>query len=384
MARLSSRECAVHGKIRRSEISAMCRRGRTDLYSVATECEGDVMTSLVSVVVTAYNHGPYIQETLRSVFAQTYSNFEVIVVDDGSTDDTSTKLQAVKDRILYVYQENQGVASSRNTGIQKTKGEFIALLDGDDLWEPEKLAIQTESLERSPRAGFAAVNGQEFDQHGVTGPQLVDRELIEWLASIECGPQGKDLSGSCYRLFLIRNRIATVSQVMFPRSVLERVGPSDSSFRTGSDYDLYLRILKDYELVVINESLTRWRYLPSSASGPREMRMLRWMEDDIKVLTKHLTLATAEDQVLLSNVIRAKRSSVRYKQDCHYVESIRDLDNCRPTDFTSKFRASCRLIAILKKRNVPIAMVISYLGGLWLPRRWVNLLRPRINKVLLR
>jgi glycosyltransferase involved in cell wall biosynthesis len=340
------------------------------------------MPPLVSVVVTAYNHGRYIQETLRSVFAQTYPHFEVIVVDDGSTDDTSTKLQAFNDRIFYVHQENQGVAASRNTGVQKARGEFIALLDGDDLWEPGKLAIQIESLKRSPRAGFAAVNGQEFDQHGVTGRQLVDRELLEWLASSTCGPHGKELSGSCYRLFLVFNRISTVSQVMFPRSVLDRVGPSDSSFRTGSDYDLYLRILKDHDIVVINESLTRWRYLPSSASGPREMRLLRWMEDDIKVLTKHLTLATAEDRVLVSNEIRRISASVRFMQDCHYVESIRGLGDRRPKDFVSKAKASYRLIAILKKRSVPITIVISYLGGLWLPRKWVNLLHPRINKVL--
>jgi len=342
------------------------------------------MTPLVSVVVSAYNHGRYIQETLRSVFAQTYSNFEVIVVDDGSTDDTATKLQAFNDRILYVHQENQGVAGSRNTGIQKARGEFIALLDGDDLWEPGKLAIQTEALERSPRAGLAAVNGLEFDQHGVIRTQLIDRELIEWLASNKCGPPCKYLSGSCYKLFLINNRITTVSQVMFPRVVLEKVGPSDTSFVTGSDCDLYLRILRNHDIVIINESLARWRYLPSSASGPREMRSLRYLEEDIKVLTKHLTLANAEDRVLVSNVIRTKSISLRFKQDCHYVESIRGLGDRRPKDLISKARVSCRLIAILKKRSVPITMVISYLGCLWLPLRWENMLRPRINKVLLR
>jgi glycosyltransferase involved in cell wall biosynthesis len=340
------------------------------------------MTPLVSVVVTAYNHGRYIQETLRSVFAQTYSNFEVIVVDDGSTDDTSTKILAFNDRILYVHQENQGVAASRNTGVQKAKGEFIALLDGDDLWEPGKLAIQMEALERSPRAGFVAVNGQEFDQQGATGTQLVDRELLEWLASSKCESQGKYLSGLCYRLFLVGNRIATVSQVMFPRSVLESVGPSDNSFRTSSDYDLYLRILKDHAIVVINESLTRWRYLPSSASGPREIRSLRYMEDDIKVLTKHLTQANVEDRVLVSNMIQVKNKSLRFKQDCHSLESIRGLGDQRPKDFASKVRASCRLIGILKTKSVPITMVVSYLVGLWLPRAWVCTLRPRIDKIL--
>jgi|CXWL01.1.fsa_nt_gi glycosyltransferase involved in cell wall biosynthesis len=340
------------------------------------------MRPLVSVVVTAYNHGRFIQETLCSVFAQTYPNFEVVVVDDGSTDDTATKLKAFKDRILYVHQENQGVAASRNTGVQKARGEFIALLDGDDLWEPGKLAIQTKALEESPQAGFAAVNGQEFDLHGVTNTMLLDRELLEWLTPGKYESQGKYLSGSCYRLFLIGNRICTVSQVMFPRAVLENVGPSDSNFRTGSDYDLYLRILKDHDIVVINEPLTRWRYSPSSASGPREIRSLRWMEDDIKILTKHLTLANAEDRVLLSNMIQTKNSSLRFKQDCYYVESIRGLGDRRPKEFVSKARASCRLIAILKKRSVPIAIVISYLVGLWLPRKWVNMVHPRINMVL--
>ena len=340
------------------------------------------MTPLVSVVVTTYNHGRYIQETLRSVFAQTYSNFEVIVVDDGSTDDTSTKLRAFKDQILYVHQENQGVAASRNTGIQQARGEFIALLDGDDLWEPGKLAIQTKALEESPRAGFAAVNGQEFDPHGVTGPQLVDPELLEWLASSRCGPQGKYLSGSCYRLFLIRNRISTVSQVIFPRAVLERVGPSVSSFRIGSDYDLYLRILKGHDLVVIDESLTRYRILSSSASGPREMRFLRWMEEDIKVLTKHLALANTEDRVLMSNVIRTKSISLRARKDRHYVESIRDLGGRLPEGFVSKAKASCRLIDLLNKKSAPITMVITCLGGLWLPRAWVNMLRSIITKAV--
>jgi hypothetical protein len=106
------------------------------------------------------------------------------------------------------------------------------------------------------------------------------------------------------------------------------------------------------------------------------------MGDDIKVLTKHLTLANAEDQVLVSNVIRTKSSSLRFNQYCHDVESIRGLGDRRPKDFASKAKASCRLIALLNKRSVPITIVISYLASLWLPQRCVKKLRPRIDKIL--
>src|SRR3989442_14831209 len=112
------------------------------------------MNPLVSVVVTTYNQAPYIHQALQSVFDQTYPNFEVIVVDDGSTDDTPTKLGPFMDRIVYVCHENQGIAASRNAGIQKAKGEFIALLDGDDLWELGKLAIQVGALRRFQSAGL--------------------------------------------------------------------------------------------------------------------------------------------------------------------------------------------------------------------------------------
>src|SRR5437879_2984735 len=133
------------------------------------------MNPLVSVVVTTYNQAPYIQQTLQSVFDQTYPNFEVIVVDDGSTDDTPTKLGPFMDRIVSVRQENQGIAASRNSGIQKAKGEFIALLDGDDLWDPEKLAVQIGAAQRHPHTGLIAVDGVMFGEDGILRNVLLGR-----------------------------------------------------------------------------------------------------------------------------------------------------------------------------------------------------------------
>ncbi len=98
----------------------------------------------VSVVVTTYNQARYIAETIESVLAQTHAPREIIVVDDGSTDETPSITARFGDRITCIRQKNQGIAGSRNAGIRRASGELIAFLDGDDLWEPGKLAAQVD------------------------------------------------------------------------------------------------------------------------------------------------------------------------------------------------------------------------------------------------
>ena len=111
----------------------------------------------ISVVIPAYNHGRFLREAIDSVLAQTYAPLEIIVVDDGSTDDTEQIVRSYGDRVRYIRQQNAGVGAARNNGIANARGEYVAFLDSDDLWLPEKLAVQVEYMRRHPECAACAV-----------------------------------------------------------------------------------------------------------------------------------------------------------------------------------------------------------------------------------
>ncbi|HEX8391736.1 MAG TPA: glycosyltransferase family 2 protein [Longimicrobium sp.] len=144
----------------------------------------------VSVVIPTYNQPDLLDEALRSVFAQTFRDFEVVVVDDGSTDDTPRRLRAWGDRVRVVRQPNGGVGAARNRGIDEARGRYVALLDHDDLWLPGKLAAQVEFMRRHPACCGVSVPYAfstspavaHFDAGEVAGPDgIVQRPVREWI-----------------------------------------------------------------------------------------------------------------------------------------------------------------------------------------------------------
>jgi glycosyltransferase involved in cell wall biosynthesis len=256
---------------------------------------------LVSVIVTTFNHEAYISEALESVFAQTYAPVEVIVVNDGSSDGTESAIAPFRNRIRYMFQENQGVAGSRNAGIRKANGQFLAFLDGDDLWEPEKLAIQVQAANQYPEAGIIATNGVQFSSSEILNASLLG-------AAVEVLGQSGDVKfvPNVFDVLIRGNIIYTTSQVMIPRKVFEIVGLSDRRFRIASDYDLYLRIASRYGLVTINKTLVKWRYHSASASGVNDLRPYVWAEDCLNVLHKLLKHAYPSKKKFLRCQIRKK------------------------------------------------------------------------------
>ena len=260
------------------------------------------MTPFVSVVITTYNQESFIEATVQSVLAQTYGEREIIVVDDGSTDSTPARLAAFGSRIVYIRQKNQGVAESRNTGVRHARGELLAFLDGDDLWEPEKLAVQVEMYRQFPHAGLFVVDARQF-----SGTETINESTLKFAAEdFIVGEEGETFSLQSYRALLPHNFIMTTSQVMIPAALLSRIGRSDPSLRIASDYDLYLRIAKHYDVAYTRRVLTNWRYLPTSASGPAALRPFSCRVEELRVIRKQLTGAPADIRAFILETMRTK------------------------------------------------------------------------------
>ena len=185
---------------------------------------------LVSVVIPAFNVSAYIAETLESVFAQSFENFEVIVVNDGSPDTPALEAAIAphRDRIVYLAQPNAGPSAARNTGIRQARGTYIAFLDGDDLWLPNYLVEQVALLNADPT--LAVVYG---DVEIVGDPTLQGKSKRALHAAME--------DANFLSLLAARSNITT-SCSMVRRDWCEKVGLFDPEMRRSEDYDLWLRI----------------------------------------------------------------------------------------------------------------------------------------------
>lgn len=185
---------------------------------------------LISVIIPTYNRTNYITQAINSVLRQTYMNFEIIVVDDGSIDNTKEIVASYVSGILkYVFQENSGPSAARNMGIRLARGEYIAFLDSDDLWDPQKLEIQTAMFRDDPALGIVFSNVRYVD-----GNDKIIRDSI--------AQKGYEFSGDYIKETLeIRFPFPSSSAVMIKKEVVEEVGLFDESLRLGEDGDLWLR-----------------------------------------------------------------------------------------------------------------------------------------------
>ena len=205
------------------------------------------LTPTVSVVITTYNRVDRLRAALHSITQQTFTDYEIIVVDDGSTADVARVVFAIAPQSRVILQPNSGVATARNVGIAAARGQYIAFLDDDDQFMPAKLSEQVAALQQSPQAGLA-YNGYIL-QDEATGTNTVIPA---------------DVSEDAYHAFLKQLAAGNImpSQMMVPKAVLDEVGLFDPQVKIGEDAELVLRITRTYPIIAIDRPLTIMTHHP--------------------------------------------------------------------------------------------------------------------------
>jgi glycosyltransferase involved in cell wall biosynthesis len=202
----------------------------------------------ISVIITCYNYAHYLKGCLDSVLAQTFQDFEVIVVNDGSTDNTDDVISPYlnNSRIRYIKQLNAGQANAKNTGIMNAKGKFIAFLDADDMWTETKLEKQFSQFS-DPHVGVVYSTVQYIDEQGVGIPSLGDPTYLI--------PRAGKVTE-----FLFFDNFIPFSSSVVRRECFDRAGVFDESLKMGIDWDLWLRISVNYLFNFVDEPLLLYRW----------------------------------------------------------------------------------------------------------------------------
>ncbi len=205
---------------------------------------------LVSVAIACYNQAHFLPTAIESVRAQSYTNFEIIIVDDGSVDDTA-QIAAAYPGVRCIQQANQGLSAARNTGLLYSRGEFVVFLDADDRLLPRALEVGLLCMQAYPESAF--VSGH-FRYINVDGSPLSEF------------PQNQ-VQDHHYLALLRGNYIGMHAAVMYRRSIFEEVGHFDTSLRACEDYDIYLRIARTFPVYCHNEVITEYRQHGANMSG---------------------------------------------------------------------------------------------------------------------
>jgi glycosyltransferase involved in cell wall biosynthesis len=193
-----------------------------------------------SIIIPLYNKANYIENTLKSILNQTYTNYEIIIINDGSTDSSESKvLEFMGNRIQLYNQKNQGAAMARNLGIEKAKYEYIAFLDADDLWMENHLETLSALIQDFPNAGIYASRYQLISKEGKISIPKFNRISEDFYGII---PDYFDAS--------LNYAVATSSSIAVPKYVFEKIGNFKSEISSGQDVDMWIRIASKYQVAL--------------------------------------------------------------------------------------------------------------------------------------
>ncbi len=257
----------------------------------------------VSVIIPTYNHARYVGEAIQSALAQDYDDLEIIVIDDGSTDNTRQVVAQFDHRVRYIWQENKGLSGARNTGIHAARGDYIALLDADDCWLPAFLSSVVARLEAdnglgAVHSGFYFVDGQgkplpQIEVSTVPDDQMYDR--------------------------LLDGEFFVPAAVLVRRKCFERVGLFDETLRASEDWDMWLRVAREFRFGGISQPLLHYRIHGNNMSADPEY-MLRYQ---LMVVEKHFGLPDGPPETWPRERQRAYAAVYRYAAQGFYFRGDR-------------------------------------------------------------
>lgn len=282
---------------------------------------------LVSVIMPCYNSAVHLNAAIDSVLNQDYPNIELIVVDDGSTDNSLQILQQYGERITVICQKNSGPAAARNTGMRAAKGDYIAFNDSDDIWLAGKLTAQITLLESTPTTGLCYTGWIVWDQQQSLESVIKQRPEV---SATECVPE---LSGWLYLKLLAVCYIHTTTAV-FRKDVLQNVGYINEDYRIGEDHDYWLRISQYCQVTKLKRAYSVYRDNPAGITK--------------KLHAKNYSLLVLEDNLnkfgltCPSGAAISKQQAEQYLGQRHFIYGYQAmLSRQRKTAFTA-FRSCVR------------------------------------------
>jgi glycosyltransferase involved in cell wall biosynthesis len=261
----------------------------------------------VSITIPTYNCARFLGQAIRSALSQTYTDYEIVVVDDGSTDDTREVLAEFGDRIRYVYQPNGGLSSARNLAVSQARGELIAYLDADDLWYPHRLEAGVAFLDAHEECGLVHSDWTMIDE--------TDRVIQPRVNADSGRPFPR---GHCTLDLLQRSHIQ-VPTVLERRECFDRVGTFDPRLKTAQDYLHWIRIAMDGMAIgYVPESLALYRRTASSlSSSPR-----RVLDDGVIIFETLLTEQTGLRQFGPEAVDLARDRLYHHRRELAYLDRL--------------------------------------------------------------
>ncbi|MHC4160347.1 MAG: glycosyltransferase family 2 protein, partial [Planctomycetota bacterium] len=242
---------------------------------------------MISVVIPAFNAGQFIRRTVDSILAQTYSDYEIIVVDDGSTDNTADVVRSYGPKVRYIYQQNAGDGPARNTGITAAEGDWIAFLDHDDEWLPKKLQLQMEALNSHADVRWCGTNRYQSD--GRRRVAAGDAEAIKKAL-------GENYYFENYFRAVVKGLCPVITSTMLVhREVFETVGLFDSCWPRAADLDIWWRIAYRFPKIGYRPQPLVVVHLGEEVAASTAYRLAsKRGEEARKLISRHLVLAEGQ------------------------------------------------------------------------------------------